>query len=208
MEITMRDRILSWLEHHVNPRRLQHILRVETFCGELAEHHQLDVEKAKQAGFLHDLAKSFKPQQLLEIADHEGLEIDEILKADPHLLHADVSAIVARDEFGVTDEEILEAIRNHTLGNPQMSQLSCLVYLADTLEPGRGQNPELEDLRNTCFENLMLALWRTGDYCLQQLVEQERMIHPRTLSTRNWAMQQTKALHRTQRASASDRITA
>lgn len=197
----MRDRILSWLEHHVTPPRVQHILRVETFCGELAEHHQLDVEKAKQAGFMHDLAKYFKPHRLLEIAHHEGLEIDEILVADPHLLHAEVSAIVARDEFGVNDEEILEAIRNHTLGNPQMSQLSCLVYLADTLEPGRGNSPELQQLRKTCFENLMLALWRTGDYCLRHLVEQERMIHPRTLSTRNWAMQQTKAQHRSKIAS-------
>lgn len=204
----MRDRILTWLEHHVPPARVQHILRVEQLCGELAKHHQLNIEKAKQAGLMHDLAKYFKPQQLLQIAQTEGLELDEILRAEPHLLHADVSAIVARDEFGVKDEEILEAIRNHTLGSPQMSQLSCLVYLADTLEPGRGTTPELEELRQTCFENLVAAVWQTGDYCLQHLVEHQRMIHPRTILTRNWAMQQTKALHRTPRASTSDRITA
>jgi predicted HD superfamily hydrolase involved in NAD metabolism len=204
----MRDRILTWLEHHVTPPRVQHILRVEQLCGQLAQHHQLDVEKAKQAGLMHDLAKYFKPVRLLQMAQTEGLELDEILAGEPHLLHADVSAIVARDEFGVEDAEILEAIRNHTLGRPQMSPLSCVVYLADTLEPGRGTSAELEQLRKTSFENLVAAVWRTGEYSLRHLVEQQRMIHPRTILTRNWAMQQTQKPHRTQRVSASDRITA
>lgn len=204
----MRDRILSWLEHHVTPPRLQHILRVEQLCGELAQHHQLDVEKAKQAGLMHDLAKYFKPQRLLQMAQTEGLKLDEILAGEPHLLHADVSAMVARDEFGVKDEEILEAIRNHTLGRPEMSQLSCVVYVADTLEPGRGTSPELEQLRQTCFENLVAAVWQTGDYSLRHLVEHQRMIHPRTILTRNWAMQQSKEQQRTHRVSASDRISA
>lgn len=204
----MRDRILTWLEHHVTPARVQHILRVEQLCGELAHHHQLDVEKAKQAGLMHDLAKYFKPVRLLQMAQTEGLELDEILTGEPHLLHADISAIVARDEFGVEDEEILEAIRNHTLGGPQMSPLSCVVYLADTLEPGRGTNPELQQLRQTCWENLVAAVWETGDYSLRHLLEHQRMIHPRTILTRNWAMEQSKQQQRTQRASASDRITA
>ncbi|MBO0349941.1 hypothetical protein J0895_12615 [Phormidium pseudopriestleyi FRX01] len=51
-------------------------------------------------------------------------------------------------------------------------------------------------------------MWQTGDYSFRHLVEQQRMIHPRTILTRNWAMQQTKEQHRTQRVSASDRITA
>lgn len=204
----MRDRILTWLKHHVTQARVQHILRVEQLCGELAQHHQLDGEKAKQAGLMHDLAKYFKPVRLLQMAQTEGLELDEILTGEPHLLHADVSAIVARDEFGVEDEDILEAIGNHTLGRPQMSPLSCVVYLADTLEPGRGTSPELEQLRQICFENLVAAVWQTGDYSLRHLIEQQRMIHPRTILTRNWAMQQSKQQQRTHRVSASDRITA
>ena len=64
------------------------------------------------------------------------------MAATPHLLHADVSAIVARDEFGVKDKEILEAVRNHTLGRPGMSHLSCIVFVADVLEPNRGDSPQ------------------------------------------------------------------
>jgi HD superfamily phosphohydrolase YqeK len=55
------------------------------------------------------------------MAESAGIEVDSICLSHPHLLHADVSAIVAQKEFNVTDEEILAAIRNHTLGQPNMS---------------------------------------------------------------------------------------
>jgi predicted HD superfamily hydrolase involved in NAD metabolism len=100
----------------------------------------------------------------LQMAEAEGLPIDEVDVAAPHLLHADVSAIVARDEFGITDPEILQAIADHTLGRAGMSPLSCIVFLADTLEAGRGDAPELQALRELSYQNLTQAVWRTCDY--------------------------------------------
>ena len=185
----MRDRVISWLADNVPDSRLQHILRVEQMSVELAGYHNLDVAKAAQAGLMHDLAKYFKPQLLLQMAQSEGLELDPVDEANPHLLHAEVSALVARDRFGVQDEEILQAIQNHTLGRPGMSWLSCTVFLADSLEPGRGNSPELEALRQESRQNLYKAVWGTCDYSLQYLIETHRLIHPRTILTRNWAMQ-------------------
>lgn len=184
----MRDRVLAWLEENVPPARIQHILGVEQMSLDLARHYQLDTPKAALAGLLHDLAKYFRPKKLLQMATAEGIEIDEVLGANPHLLHADVSAIVARDEFGVTDLEILDAIRNHTLGRPNMSELSCVVFLSDSLEPGRGDKRELNELRKVSRENLYKAVWLTSDYSLKHLLEKRRLIHPRTIATRNWAM--------------------
>lgn len=187
-----REHVLTWLAENVPESRLNHILRVEQMSVELARHHHLDVEKAAQAGLMHDLAKYFKPQKLLEMARAESLDIDPVSAATPHLLHADVSAIVARDTFGVEDEEVLQAIANHTLGRPGMDLLSCIVFLADSLEPGRGNTPELEALRKLSYENLAEAVWRTSDYSLKYLLEQERLIHPRTIATRNWFLQTAK----------------
>jgi predicted HD superfamily hydrolase involved in NAD metabolism len=53
------------------------------------------------------------------------------------LLHARLGAALAREQFGVTDAEILSAIEKHTNGAEQMSPLDCVVYLADSLEPNR-----------------------------------------------------------------------
>lgn len=186
----MRDRVLAWLADNVPEPRLQHILGVEQMAQELARHHHLDEEKAAQAGLMHDLAKYFKSQVLLQMAQEEGIEIDAITLATPHLLHADVSAIVARKQFGVEDVEVLEAIALHTLGRPDMSLLSCIVFVADTLEPGRGDTPELQHLRQISFTNLHQAVWLTCDYSLKHLIETRRSIHPRTVATRNWALSQ------------------
>ena len=184
----MRDRVLAWLEKNVPPSRIEHILGVEQMSLDLALHYQLDGTKAAEAGLLHDLAKYFRPEKLLQMATAEGIAVDDIFEANPHLLHADVSAIVARDEFGVTDPEILEAIANHTLGRPNMSPLSCVVFLADSLEPGRGDKSKLNELREVSRDNLYKAVWLTSDYSLQHLLKKRHLIHPRTIATRNWAM--------------------
>jgi predicted HD superfamily hydrolase involved in NAD metabolism len=155
---------------------------------ELAGHYQLDPDIAAQAGLMHDLAKYFKPQRLLALAQTAGLSIDEVDIAAPHLLHADVSAIVAREEFGVTNPEILQAIADHTLGRPGMSAMSCIVFLADSLEAGRGDTAQLQSLRQLSYRDLHQAVWRTCDYSLEYLLSTRCLIHPRTIRTRNWAM--------------------
>jgi predicted HD superfamily hydrolase involved in NAD metabolism len=183
-----RDRVLTWLADNVPASRIKHVLGVEQMSAELARHYHLDVEKASEAGLMHDLAKYFKPARLLQMATEAGIEVDPLCIADPHLLHADASAIVAREEFGVGDESILEAIALHTLGRPGMSPLSCVVFLADSLEPGRGDTPELEHLRQVSRHDLDKAVWLTCDYSVQRLLGSRKSIHPRTVLTRNWAL--------------------
>lgn len=130
----MREQVLTYLSENVPPERVNHILRVEQTAADLAAVPGLDKQKAATAGIVHYLAKCFKPQRLLHIAREEGLILDDILETNPHLLHADVSAIVARDTFRVKDEQMLSAISNHTLGSAQMSLLSCIVFLAYSIE--------------------------------------------------------------------------
>ena len=161
-------------------------------CEQLAIYHKLDPKKAAKAGLMHDLAKFFPPPKLLAMAKKEYNEIDEVCLSNPHLLHADVSAMVARDTFNVTDEEILNAIRNHTLGKPEMSHLSCIVFIADALELNRGNTPELEKMRQVSLQNLYKSVQQTCEYSLQYLIKHNKTIHPRAILTRNWALHETR----------------
>lgn len=185
----MREQVIDWLKQEVPPARLRHILGVEQMAIELAKTHELNQLKAAQAGLMHDLAKYFKPQRLLQMAQQNGVEVDAICDNNPHLLHADVSAIVAQQQFKIKDQEILEAIRNHTLGRPEMSKLSCVIFVADALEPNRGETPQLDKMREVSFTNLYKSVWQTCDYSLKYLLDTRRSIHPRAILTRNWALQ-------------------
>ena len=182
----LRQQVLDWLKDQVPAPRLAHSLRVETMAIDLAQHHAINPSDAAQAGLMHDLAKYFKPDRLLALAREAGLAIDPVEEATPHLLHADVSAIVAQREFGVTHRLVLEAIANHTLGRPAMDALSCIVFLADSLEPGRGNTEQLNQIRALCYENLPRAVYQTCDATLAHLIQQGRPVHPRAVLTRNW----------------------
>ena len=184
----MRDRIISWLKENVSQHRLQHILGVEQTCIDLARCHQLDEERAAKAGLMHDLAKFFAAKKLLVMATESKIPVDAVCLSSPHLLHAEVGAVVARQEFGINDPEILTAIGNHTLGTPEMSKLSCVVFIADALEPNRGDNTELNNLRAVAKENLYKCVQQTSDYSLKYLVDRQKIIHPRAILTRNWAL--------------------
>lgn len=185
-ESALREQVLTWLGSQVPAPRLAHCLRVEAMAVELASHHGVDLSDAAQAGLMHDLAKYFKPERLLSLACDAGIPIDPVDEAHPRLLHAEVSALVAQQEFGVQNREVLDAISNHTLGRPAMSCLSCIVFLADSLEPGRGRNKHLDHLRFLCYQDLPTAVYKTCDATLADLMNRDRPIHPRAVLTRNW----------------------
>ena len=187
-----RDVVIEWLERNVPSARVQHILGVEQMAKELARLHQANEEKAQIAGLMHDLAKYFPADKLLTLAQEKSIPIDRICAVRPHLLHADVSAIVAKETFAVKDEEILSAIAQHTLGNAEMSKTSCIVFVADKLEPNRGDTPELKAMREATGENLYRGVYQVCDLAIKKLMQKGRPIHPRTVATRNWAMQAQK----------------
>lgn len=185
----LRCQVLTWLNNNVPESRVEHVLRVEQMAIELACLHGLDASKAAQAGLMHDLAKYFKPKILLEIAEANAIPIDPVDRSNPHLLHAEVSALVACQQFSITDQEILAAISNHTLGRPAMSDLSCVVFLADSLEPGRSRTAELDLLRQISRQDLTQAVWKTCDYTLTHVIQKQSLVHPRAIATRNWFLQ-------------------
>lgn len=125
--------ILNWLKNNLDEQRLLHSIGCAKFAVELAKRFNQDEKKAYIAGLLHDCAKCFKKDEMLKIAKNLNLEKEEI--SNFKIVHAPVSAYIARKEFGITDEEILSSIRWHTLGNVCMNTFEKLIFLADKIEP-------------------------------------------------------------------------
>jgi predicted HD superfamily hydrolase involved in NAD metabolism len=124
-------------EHLGQDDRYEHSIRVARSAATLARRHGVDPDKARLAGLLHDGARLYSTARLLDECEKRGFFIDGFERAHPVLLHARLGAALAREQFGIDDAEVLSAIEKHTTAAADMSPLDCVVYLADSLEPGR-----------------------------------------------------------------------
>ena len=78
----------------------------------------------------------------------------EIELQSPYLLHSKLGAYIAEAKYDVHDEDVLEAIRNHTTGKPNMSPLDQIIFIADYIEPRRDKAPNLPEVRRMAFLDL------------------------------------------------------
>lgn len=134
--------------------RYVHTLGVQYTSAALAMTYGCDLNKAQLAGLLHDCAKTLSSKKLLKICEENHLPISETEHKNPFLLHGKAGAVLAKKYYDIADEDILNAIRHHTTGRPDMSLLEKIVFIADYIEPGRNSAPNLDELRKLCFTNL------------------------------------------------------
>lgn len=146
------------LKKEMDDSRYEHTLGVMYTCAALAMRYDYDLEKAMLAGLLHDCAKCMPNAKKLKMAQKHHLEISELEHKNPFMLHAKLGAFLAKKKYDVEDEEILDAIRWHTTGRPQMTLLDKIVYVADYIEPKRDKAPNLALIRQMAFTNLDDAL--------------------------------------------------
>ena len=132
MDYTKIEYIKNWLKANLTPERYEHSIGTAECAEELAEKFGLDKKKAYFTGLIHDCAKCLPKAETMEILAKVSLEDGELCNHKTH--HAPVGAFIARKEFGVDDEEILSAIRWHTLGKVNMSLFEKIIFLADKIE--------------------------------------------------------------------------
>ena len=142
------------LKKEMDDSRFEHTLGVMYTCGALAMRYGCDLDKAMLAGLMHDCAKCMPNAKKLKMAEKHHLEITELERKNPFMLHAKLGAFLARKKYDIEDPEILDAIRWHTTGRPKMTLLDKIVYIADYIEPKRDKAPHLSKIRQTAFVDL------------------------------------------------------
>ncbi len=147
------------LQQTLTPKRYLHTLGVAYLSASLAMCHGVSHRDALVAGLLHDCAKNYPEKEMLDACLELQIPLSMHEKRIPELIHAAYGFYLAKEEYGITREDILAAIRNHTLGRPGMSKLEQIVYLADYFEPERTQptTPCLDEIRKIAFQDLDLA---------------------------------------------------
>lgn len=171
------------LKKLLSDHRYEHTLGVADTAKKLAEIFGEKKEKAYLAGLLHDCAKHYTEEELLNLCRMACLPVTEAEEASPFLLHAKLGAYYARERYHVQDEDILNAIRYHTTGRPAMSTLEKIVYVADYIEPGRKEAPHLKQIRKMAEQDLNQAVARIAQDTLDYLHKKDRAIDPASAKT-------------------------
>ena len=179
----------AYLQVKLEDERYRHVQSVRDTALALADKYGADLQKANLAALLHDCAKWMTTRQLFEaVADYE-IQLDEFERISVSLLHALVGAELALELFSIHDEEILGAVRSHTKGNPAMTLVEKVLFVADFAEPERAY-PEAEAVRKIANEDLNQAVCAVARYKIEDLLKKGSVIHPDTLDVYNGARQE------------------
>ncbi|MBI4386331.1 MAG: nicotinate (nicotinamide) nucleotide adenylyltransferase [Elusimicrobia bacterium] len=171
------------------PKRYRHTLGVTRLAAALARRHGLDAEAAALAGLLHDCGRRFTPAQMVRYARRHRLRVPyraAIERRAPLLLHAFISAHLARTSFGVKDDRVLGAVENHTLGRAGMPPLDRLLYVADAASEDRDFK-EASVIRKLAMKNLGRAFRAAVEAKIRYVRSQGYWMHPGTRTLLRWA---------------------
>lgn len=176
-------KLKSEVSRRMPAKRYEHVLRVMETATRLAKLHDVSVEKSVNAALFHDIAKYMDKDSLRLIMEKELMDC-RLATFHYELWHGPVGAVIARDEFGVTDEDTLNAIRYHTTGRVGMSLLEKLLYVSDMIEPGR-DFPGVEHLRKLAEESIFSAMKACIHQSVQFLVSKRVPVFPDSIDCYN-----------------------
>lgn len=178
------------LKKALEKKRYEHTKGVMYTAGCLAMAHGYSIENAMLAGLLHDCAKCIPDDEKIKICEKNHILITPIeYEAPDKLLHAKLGAFLAETEYRVNNPEILHAIKVHTTGEPDMSTLDKIIYIADYIEPGRNQAPNLEYVRKLAYQDLDACMAKILCDSLKYLLSRGGSIDPTTQMTYDYYKQ-------------------
>ena len=182
----MDEKIIK-LQHKIEKKldeyRYEHTLGVMYTAGALAMRYDVDLDKALLAGLLHDCAKCYPDEKKFDLCEKFHVSLTDIEKQNTALIHAKLGSVLAKEKYGVENEEVCLAIATHTTGAPAMTPLQQIVFIADYIEPHRDRAGRLDEIRYAAFEDLDLSCRMILTDTLNYLSDSPKLVDPMTKET-------------------------
>lgn len=173
------------LKNDIGEKRFNHVIRVKDMA--LKINKNIDIEKIKTAALLHDCAKYNEKYYLDKYKKY--CDFSKEIISNKAVLHSFLGPIVAKYEYGVDDDEILNAIKYHTTGKENMTDFEKIIFLADACEENRNYEG-VDKLRELAFKNLDDAVLFSLDGTIKSLVDRKMVIFPLTIKARNYLLRE------------------
>lgn len=176
------ENIQTELKKNLSEKRYLHSVGTMKMAKILANKYNVNENIAMLAGLAHDMAKEIPLEQAMEYIKQNKINIDEIEKQNTALLHAKIGAHMSK-KYGFT-EQMQNAIKYHTTGNPEMDELAKIIYVADKTEETRNYE-EIEKIRELAMQNIDEAIIAILDHDIQKNINKKVLIHPDGVLLRN-----------------------
>ena len=161
-------------------KRFTHTLGVVEMSEKLAKIYNANIEKCKVAAVLHDICKEMNMEYIKNICKNNFInELSEEDLENNEILHGFAGAYYVKNELGINDKEILNAIKYHTVGAKDMTLLEKIVYIADAIEYGRNY-PSVVEIREETFKNLDKGILMEIEHKEEYLESIGKKSHPNT----------------------------
>ncbi|WP_338944340.1 bis(5'-nucleosyl)-tetraphosphatase (symmetrical) YqeK [Fusobacterium nucleatum] len=161
-------------------KRFTHTLGVVEMSEKLAKIYNANIEKCKVAALLHDICKEMNMEYIKNICKNKFInELSEEDLENNEILHGFAGAYYVKNELGINDKEILNAIKYHTVGAKDMTLLEKIVYIADAIEYGRNY-PSVVEIREETFKNLDKGILMEIEHKEEYLESIGKKSHPNT----------------------------
>lgn len=174
--------IEEWLREHLTEKRQRHTRGVVKTAVELARRYGADAAKAEQAALFHDMFRSESVETLNRYVTE--LELDPRYLNDVNLSHGKIAAAVMARDWGITDRDVINAVKYHTTGRAGMSLLEQIIYLADAIEPGRDY-PGVDRLRKLAEQSLNQACLFSFENTIRHVRQKGNALHEDTIKARD-----------------------
>ena len=189
MKKVSRVELIKTLEQELIYKRFIHTLSVAGTASSLAMCYGADLEKAETAGLLHDCAKCMDVRKMQRVCEKAGLPVSSFEADSGSLLHSKAGSVLAAEKYGITDPDMINAIRYHTTGRPGMSLLEKIIFVADYIEPGRFTAKNLPLVRRLAFSDIDEALMKILYDTLVYLNSTGLVVDPMTQKTYDYYKQ-------------------
>ncbi len=183
MEKEFRKKLDDYIRVRLSEKRYRHTEGVIYTAVRLAERYGADVDKAETAALFHDACKNLDIDEMNMLV--EQYEIGDYYIDKPQLAHSKLAAAILKEKFGVTDEDILNAVSYHTTGRAGMSLLEKIIFAADATEPNRTYE-EAETLNALAFSDIDQACCEVLEWTVKLVGESGRHMDEDTLKALEW----------------------
>lgn len=151
------DEYEELIKERLSKKRYTHSMNVAEACYKLAERYGADKKRCYLAGLLHDIMKEDLPERQRQYTVESGMAPDPAEIESPALWHGVAGAYFVREKLGITDEEVLNGIRFHTIGCAKMTLIEKIVYLGDMISEERSYK-DVDRFRKICFDDIDKAM--------------------------------------------------